>query len=441
MIVAMAGSAIGLGNVWRFPYLAGQNGGAAFVLLYIIMMLFVSVPVLMTEFMLGRRCRSNAFRALGRLSGQKSWNRTGILFVLTSTCIMAFYCVVGGWSVKYLVESCTCSLSQVTDFSGHFTGFISSAWPPVIYTAVFLGLNALIIGLGVTKGIEKFSKSMMLVLFAIMIMVTVRALTLPGSAEGLRFLFKPDFSKIDSHVMVAALGQSFFSLSIGCGAILTYGSYVKDSENIIASSAWIAGMDTFFAILAGAAIFPSIMAIASANGTTPQIEAGPGLAFITLPDIFRFMPLGGLVSILFFLSLLLAAVTSSISQMEVLVAFTIEELKLKRITGTVLAFLAYIALGTLCSLSFGVLSDISILGNSIFDFMDKLSSNILLTGGGLVMVLFAGWKLGKEALVDELSNHGQIAVPNWLINLIFFLVKYIAPLAITGILLSNVLGQ
>lgn len=439
VIVAMAGSAIGLGNMWRFPYLVGQNGGAAFILVYLLMLVFICLPILITEFLLGRRSRSNAFSAFGKLSGKKRWNIIGTLNVLATVCIMSFYCVVGGWSVRYLVDSCTFSLEKITDYSGFFNGFISSTASPLVYTFIFLGLNALIIALGVKKGIERFSKVMMVILFVIIVLVAVRALTLPYAMEGVKYLFVPDFSKIDGKVLVSALGQAFFSLSIGCGVILTYGSYVKDDENIVASASWIAGMDTLFAILAGVAIFPALFAIAGMSGTAPEIAAGPGLVFITLPDIFKSMPLGGLVAILFFLSLLLAAVTSSISQMEAFVAFLIEEVKLSRVKGVIIAYLIYFAMGALCSLSQGTLSGVSIMGNNIFDFMDKLSSNVLMTGGGLLLVLFAGWKLRKEDFIDELSNHGKLNTPAWLLNTIYFLVKFIAPVSIIGVFLSTIL--
>lgn len=439
VIVAMSGSAIGLGNMWRFPYMVGQNGGAAFILLYVVMLLLISLPVFITEYMLGRRSRSNSFRAFGKLSGKKVWNFAGILCILTSFCMMSFYCVVGGWTVKYMLESFTLNMAQGADFSIRFNEFISSPVSPIAYTAIFLVLNAVIICAGVRKGIERFSKIMMLVLFAIIILVTVRSLALPGSVDGLKFLFKPDFSKIDSSVMMSALGQSFFSISIGGGAILTYGSYVRDSENIVSSSAVIVGLDTLFAIFAGMAIFPAIFAIANMNGTIPEIEAGPGLVFITLPYIFQKMPLGGIISVLFFFNLLMAAVTSSISQMEEFVAFLLEECKLKRVTATIIASTVYVICGTVCSLSFGVLSDVSILGNSIFDFMDKLTSNVMLTCGGLFIVLFASWILKKEDFIDELSNHGSLGIPLWLLNVLFILVRFVAPVGIIAIFLSNIL--
>lgn len=439
VLLAMAGSAIGLGNMWRFPYLLGQNGGAAFLIIYLLLMAFVCLPIFIAEFMIGRRSRSNVFYSMVRLSGRKSWRIAGTFAVLAAVFILSFYCVVGGWSVKYLFESCTFSLDKVGDYGQHFESFVTSAKAPLVYTYIFLGLTGLIISLGVTRGIERFSKLMMTVLFIIIVLVGIRAITLPGAADGLRYLFVPNMKSIDGNVMAAALGQAFFSLSVGCGTILTYGSYVKDDENIMASSAIIAGMDTIFALLAGIAIIPAVYAVASMNGTVPQADAGPGLVFITLPDVFRQMPLGGVVAILFFLSLLLAALTSALSLMETFVAYLTEQHGLGRTPATVLSFLLYATLGTLCSLSQGVLSHVHILGLNIFDFMDKTSSNVFLTGGSLLLVLFAGWFMKRCDFMDELGNHGTAQTPKWLLRTVYFLVRYIAPAGIIAIIITSLL--
>lgn len=439
VLLAMAGSAIGLGNMWRFPYLLGQNGGAAFLIVYLLLMTFVCLPIFIAEFMIGRRSRSNVFNAMVRLSGRRQWRIAGTFAVLAAVFILSFYCVVGGWSVKYLFEACTFSLDKVSDYGQHFESFVISAKAPLVYTYIFLGMTGLIISLGVTRGIERFSKLMMTVLFIIIVLVGIRAVTLPGAADGLRYLFVPNMKSIDGNVMAAALGQAFFSLSVGCGTILTYGSYVKDSENIVASSAMIAGMDTIFALLAGIAIIPAVYAVASMNGTVPQADAGPGLVFITLPDVFRQMPLGGVVAILFFLSLLLAALTSALSLMETFVAYLTEQHGMGRTLATVLSFLLYATLGTLCSLSQGVLSNVHILGMNIFDFMDKTSSNVFLTGGSLLLVLFAGWFMKRCDFMDELGNHGTVQAPKWLLRTVYFLIRYIAPAGIIAIIITNLL--
>jgi neurotransmitter:Na+ symporter, NSS family len=439
-VMAFAGSAIGLGNMWRFPYLVGQNGGAVFIIIYLVLLTFICLPVLMSEFLIGRRSHSNAFRAFGRISGSNKWNFIGFLAVCAAVCVLSFYCVVGGWSVKYFIDSATLQLiSNDTVYSKTFTEFISSTYSPITFTYIFLALTGIVLLFGVSKGIEKFSKVMMTLLFFLIILIAIRSVTLPGSSEGLKYLFVPDASKINGQVILAALGQAFFSLSIGCGTMLTYGSYVNDDENIVKASSYTALFDTTFALLAGIAIIPAVFAIAQMNGSTPEINAGPGLVFITLPGVFREMPLGSLVAILFFISLLLAAITSSISLMETIVAFVKEEWKRSRIASVIIVFFLCAVLGTFCSLSQGVLADVHILGSNIFDFFDKLSSNVLMAGGGLLMVLFAGWRMKKEDYMSELGNNGKSNTPKWVLKSIYLLVRYIAPIGIISIMIGNYL--
>ena len=384
MLLAMAGSAIGLGNIWRFPYTLGQNGGAAFLLLYVLMLVLICLPVMISEYLLGRRGGSNPFRTFDILAPGTKWRWIGFMAVLSSACILSFYCVVGGWSVKYLADACSGVLMSFDgDYSDLFGSFISNPWKPLFYTLVFLGITGLIIALGVRKGIERMSKLMIKVLFLIIVLVVIRSLTLPGAMEGVRYMFVPDFSKVTADTCIAAMGQAFFSLSIGCGCILTYASYVDKKENIAASSAWIAFFDTTFAIVAGLAIIPAVYAIALMNGVNPNVSAGPGLVFITLPGVFKAMPLGGVAALLFFLALLLAAITSAISLMEVVVAFIIEELRRSRVHAVVTCFLLCGGVGVFCSLSFGPLEEFKLFGLSVFDFFDYITSNIMLPAGGL----------------------------------------------------------
>lgn len=438
VLLAMAGSAIGLGNIWRFPYMVGQNGGAAFILIYIVMLLVFCLPVLISEYLIGRRGASNPFRCFDVLAPGTKWRWMGFLAVLSSACILSFYCVVGGWSVKYLFESCISGFDKGQDNGALFSTFIASPWKPLFYTTAFLGMTGLIIFFGVRKGIERMSKIMIKVLFVIIVLVVIRAMSLPGSIEGIKYLFLPDFSKVTSNIIVSAMGQAFFSLSIGCGAILTYASYVKKSENIVATSIGIAAFDTLFAIIAGMAIIPAVYAIALQNGTSPDVGAGPGLVFITLPGVFGSMPLGRIASILFFLALLLAAITSAISLMEVVVSFIIEEMHKKRGTAVLLTFLLCGGVGVLCSLSFGPLEGVKLFGLGIFDFFDYITSNIMLPLGGLLLALFAGWRLKKDNYMDELTNCGTIGIPRWLCLTIFYLVKWVAPIGI-GLILLNCL--
>lgn len=435
VLLAMAGGAIGLGNMWRFPYLVGKNGGAAFILVYLIFVVFLCLPILISEYAIGRRTQKNAFGAFRALSKNKNWSLIGVFAVLAAVCVLSFYCVVGGWSVKYLVESLKFNMPQLD--SSYFNGFISSSISPVIYTLIFLGMTGGVLVLGIQNGIERFSKVMMLVLCVLIVLIAVRSVTLPGSSEGIKYLFVPDLNALDGKAVLEALGQSFFSLSIGCGTVLTYGSYVNKNENIIASSLKVAMFDTIFAMIAGVAIIPAVFAIAYMHGATPEIGAGPGLVFITLPSVFNEMPMGGFVAVLFFATLLIAAITSAISLMETFVTYEIEEWKVSRKKAVWIAFAICSVLGIFCSLSQGVLSGVKLFGQNIFDFFDKLSANVLMTGGGLLLVLFVGWSMKKEDYIDELSNGHTNNVPLWLLSTIYYLVKFVAPITIVVVALAN----
>ena len=439
MILAMAGSAVGLGNLWRFPFLAAQNGGGAFIFVYLILLLTICIPVLMTEITLGRKCRTNVTRVYDDL-GAPRWRWAGFITLLTPIVIMAFYTVVGGWSVKYLVQACTFSFTAPdADYAGAFGGFISSTWEPLVYTIIFLVITAAANFGGVKNGIERFSKPMMTVLSVTIILVAIRSLTLPGASEGTKYLLIPDFSKIDGKVLITALGQAFMSLSIGIGILLTYGSYVKTKEDIAMTAITTGLIDTLFAIIAGLAIIPAVYAIAFMNGAEPAINAGPGLVFITLPGVFAAMPGGSIIAILFFLSLLLAAVTSAISMLEVIVRYFIEEWKQSRNTSVVTSMILIIILGCVCSLSQGTLSGINILGMNIFDFFDVISSDVLITVGSLIMVLFAGWRIKKADFMDELTGHNTSTTPRWIFSFVWFMVRWVAPVIIIVIMLSNIL--
>ena len=439
MILAMAGSAVGLGNLWRFPFLAAQNGGGAFIFVYLVLLLTICIPVLMTEITLGRKCRTNVTRVYDNL-GAPRWRWAGFLTLLTPIVIMAFYTVVGGWSVKYLIQACAFKFTAPdADYSGAFGGFISSTWEPLVYTLIFLVITAAANFGGVKNGIEKFSKPMMTVLSVTIILVAIRSLTLPGAAEGTKYLLIPDFSKIDGKVLLTALGQAFMSLSIGIGILLTYGSYVKTKEDIAMTAITTGLIDTLFAIIAGLAIIPAVYAIAFMNGTAPAVNAGPGLVFITLPGVFASMPGGSIIAILFFMSLLLAAVTSAISMLEVIVRYFIEEWKLSRNAAVIVSMVLIILLGCVCSLSQGTLSGITILGNNIFDFFDVISSDVLITVGSLIMVLFAGRRIKRTDFLDELTGHGKSGTPRWIFSFVYFMVRWISPIVIIVIMLSNLL--
>ena len=402
VLVAMAGSAIGLGNLWRFPYLMGTNGGAAFIIIYLVLVFLLCLPIMMSEFVVGRRSQVNAVRAFKVLHPKGRWGLVG--------------------------HSVSFSLPEQGASEGFFAAAVSSPWRTLAYTWVFLLLTALVLLAGIKDGIERYTKIMMPLLFLTIIVIAVRSVTLPGAGAGLEFLFRPDFSKVTADTFLNALGQAFFSLSIGCATILTYGSYVKKHEKIVRLSSLTAVSDTFFAILAGIAIMPAVFAF----GISPS--EGPGLLFVVLPDIFDQMAGGGVISILFFFVLFIAAITSSISLLEVSVTFLIEECRLRRRTAVLLSSGVCLVLCTLCALSGGVLSDIRILGRTFFDFFDMISANFLMPLCGLLVVVFVGWKMKRPAFVDELSNGGTL--PNRrLYDVIFYMVRYVAPIVIAVIMI------
>lgn len=430
VLVALAGSAVGLGNLWRFPYLVGENGGAAFILIYLVFVILIGIPILLSEFIIGRRSQANARGAFKKLAPGSRWGIAGILAVLCCLMILSFYSVVGGWGIEYLFKAFSFDFTAEEDnaaLSSLFSDFASSSWRPLVCHTIFLLLSGLIVILGVKNGIEKFSKVMMPILFLIIIGIAVRSLTLPGAGAGIDYLFKPDWSAVTANTFLAALGQAFFSLSLGSGMAITYGSYVSRSENIVSISSKTAVADTMFALIAGCAIMPAVFAFGISPGE------GPGLVFITLPHIFSQLPLGGFIAILFFIALMLAALTSSISLLEVIVAFSIEEFHIRRRTAVLICLGILWVLGCLCSLSQGVLSEWKIFGKNIFDFFDFVSANVLMLLGGLLVVLFVGWKLGREVIHDELTNSGKLRIPAWFVDVQTFLVRFLAPAAIITI--------
>ena len=435
-LVAMAGSAVGLGNLWRFPYLVGENGGAAFIIIYIILSFLICLPIFISEFVVGRRSQKNAYAAFRDLSGGSAWRWVGLFTIIVPLIVLSYYSVIGGWSIDYMFKSFAFSFTGSESQSAlntMFSDFVSSTWAPLIVQTVFLLATTLIVVVGIKDGIEKFSKIMMPLLFFIVISIAIYSLTLPGAQKGVEYLFNPDFSKIDAKACAAALGQAFFSLSLGFGTIMTYASYVDKKENIMFQSTATAVSDLMFALIAGVAIMPAVFAF----GLNPQ--SGPGLVFETLPFVFGQMPAGGFVAILFFVALLVAALTSSISMLEVAVAYLVEEKKFSRVAACALLFVICWVVGALCSLSFGPLSHIKIDGGNIFDFFDNLSSNILMTLGSLLTVLFVGWRLKKTDVYDEFTNGGTLSRNAKLFGVLWFLIRYVCPLAIIAIFISGLL--
>lgn len=435
-LVAMAGSAVGLGNLWRFPYLVGENGGAAFIIVYILLSFLICLPIFISEFVIGRRSQKNAYAAFRDLSGGSEWRWIGLFTVIVPLIVLSYYSVIGGWSVEYLLKSLTFSFSDASRITMNtiFTDFVSSTWAPLATHTVFLLFTTLIVIVGIKDGIEKFSKVMMPLLFIIVVAIAIYSLTLPGASAGVDYLFRPDFSKIDAKACASALGQAFFSLSLGFGTIMTYASYVSKGDNIMTQSAATAISDLMFALIAGVAIMPAVFAF----GIDPQ--AGPGLVFETLPYIFGQMPAGGLIAILFFAALLVAALTSSISMLEVAVAYLVEEKKFSRVWACITLFVICWIVGALCSLSFGPLSELRINGGNIFDFFDSLSSNVLMTLGSLFTVLFVGWRLKRTDIYDEFTNGGTLSTNARIFGVLWFLIRYICPLAIISIFLVGIFG-
>ncbi len=436
-LVAMAGSAVGLGNLWRFPYLVGENGGAAFIIVYIILSFLICLPIFISEFVIGRRSQRNAYSAFRDLSNGSAWRFVGLFSVLIPLVVLSYYSVIGGWSTEYIFKAFTFSFSgegTQAAMNTMFADFVSNPWMPLICHTLFLLITVVIVAFGIKGGIEKFSKVMMPLLFFIVIAIAVYVITLPGAGAGLDYLFKPDFSKITPQACASALGQAFFSLSIGMGCIITYGSYVSKKENIMSQSIYTAVFDLLFALFAGIAIMPAVFAF----GLDPQ--SGPGLVFETLPFVFSQMPAGGIIAILFFIALFVAAITSSISMAEVGVAYLVEEKGLSRKLSCLILFVVCWIVGAVCSLSFGPLADMKIFDRTVFDFFDNLSSNVLMTLGSLLTVLFVGWRLKKTDVYDEYTNGGTLSTSVRIFGVLWFLIRYICPLAIIIIFLSGILA-
>ena len=440
-ILAMAGSAIGLGNIWRFPYLVGPTGGAAFIILYLVCCLLLSLPIFLAEAVIGHRTHAGTFGALEQLAPGTKWKWLGLLTVLSPLVILSYYSVVGGWSMDYLWRSLTAGFhaDAIGTVSSEFGGFIASPWAPLLCHTLFLGGCAWIVSAGVKSGIEKFNKVTMPLLFVLIVVIMGYSLTLPGSSAGVSYMLKPDFSKITPSAVAAAMGQSFFSLSLGVGTILTYASYVHEKENILVTGLGTVGFDLLFALIAGFAIMPAVFAAGIEPG------AGPGLIFETLPYIFAKMGasapwLSSLVAVLFFVTIVFAAFTSAISMFEVGVAYLVEQKGLSRRRATLLIFACTWALGALCSLSFGPLSGVKLFGLSIFSFCDMLTSNFLMTFGGLLFVLFVGWKMDRKAVRDEFTCGGTARFNCAVFDAFWFLLRYIAPPAIVIIFITNFLA-
>ena len=436
IIVATAGSALGLGNIYRFPCEAGANGGGAFLIVYLVIALLIGTPLMVSEFIIGRRSRSNPIGAFRLLSGKKNaWPVVGYLGVLCAFLILAFYTTVAGWTLGYLGKSAANHFAgqDLGQIQLQFMQFTNHPWLPIVCQLAFLALTAFVVARGVKDGIEKWSKILMPLLLVIMVVLCINSLTLSGAKEGLRFFFNPDFSKINGRVLISALGQAFFSLSIGMGALITYGSYIGKKDNMVSSAAGVVLADTLVAVLAGVIIFPAAFTF----GIQPQ--AGASLAFTTLPMVFQQMTGGYFFCLIFFLLLVIATLTSTISLLEVIVAATTEEMHLSRPLAAILGAVGTALIGVIATLSFRDGSPLHIGGRTVFDLLDHLTASYFMPLGGLLIVLFVGWKMKRAEALDELTNGGTLKAG--IRKAILFIIRYLAPVAIAVIFISQMLGK
>lgn len=435
MVLATAGGAVGLGNVWRFPYMTGEHGGGAFILIYIGCVLLLGIPCMISEFIIGRRGAANTYRAYSNVSGGSAWKYVGLLGVLTGFLITGYYAVVSGWCLQYIYASLVGSLhGDAAYVENYFREFSQSAMRPLLWTVVILLATHFIIIHGIRRGIERASKLMMPTLFVLLLVIVVASCMLPGGGKGMEFLFKPDFSKVDSGVFLGALGQSFYSLSIAMGCICTYASYFSRQTNLLGTAVQVSLVDTLVAILAGLMIFPTAFSV----GVNP--DSGPSLIFITLPNVFNQafsgMPvIGWIVALMFYALLSLAALTSLISLHEVSTAFFSEELHISRKRGAVIVTVSTCIIGAICSLSLGGVEGLTIAGKSLFDVFDFVTGQIFLPVGGFLTCLFIGWYVPRKVVQEEFTNWATVSTKEF--PLYLFLVRFVCPLAILGIFLHQ----
>ena len=436
VILASAGSAVGLGNIWRFPYETGNHGGAAFILIYLGCILLLGLPIMIAEFLIGRHSQANTARAYQILAPGTQWRWVGRMGVLAGFLILGYYSVVAGWTLEYIFEAVSNSFAGKTpaEFISSFQSFSSNPWRPALWLTLFLLATHFIIVKGVEKGIEKSSKIMMPTLFIIILILVGCSVTLPGAGKGIEFLLKPDFSKVDGNVFLGAMGQAFFSLSLGMGCLYTYASYFSKNTNLTRTAFSVGIIDTFVAVLAGFIIFPAAFSV----GIQP--DAGPSLIFITLPNVFQqafsgIPILAYIFSVMFYVLLALAALTSTISLHEVVTAYLHEEFNFTRGKAARLVTTGCILLGILCSLSLGVTKEFTIFGLGMFDLFDFVTAKLMLPLGGLLISIFTGWYLDKKLVWSEITNNGTLKVPTY--KLIIFILKYVAPIAISVIFINE----
>jgi len=435
IVLATAGSAVGLGNVWRFPYMTGENGGAAFILIYIGCILILGLPGMVSEFIIGRHAQANAARAYDKLSGGRPWKLVGYLGILTATIILGFYAVVAGWCLQYLYASVVGQLSGDAEYvKNYFVSFSSDALKPVLWGVGFVLLTHLVVVRGVRSGIEKASKLLMPILFILLVIIVIASCMLPGAIEGVRFLLMPDFSKVSSKMLLEALGQAFFSLSLGTAVLCTYASYFTKETNLLNSAGQIVVLDTAIAILAGLMIFPA----AASVGVSP--DSGPSLIFITLPNVFQqafasFPFAGYFIGVMFYALLVFAALTSTISMHEIGTAFFTEEFNISRPKAACIITVVASVICVFCALSVGAYKELQLMGHPLMGFCDQLTANVMLPLGGMLTCLFVGWYVPKQVVRSEFTNNEQVS--GRFFSIFLFAVRYVCPICIMLIFLHQ----
>ncbi|MTV49083.1 sodium-dependent transporter [Heliobacillus mobilis] len=432
---ATLGSAVGLGNIWKFPYLTGNNGGGAFLLVYFLCILLVGLPVMVSEFYIGRKTRKNAIGAFEQLKPKTAWKHIGSMGVFASGLIMFFYSCVAGWVYFYLFKALMGTFSNITleTAKSHFGSVVVNPVTPILWQMIVMTVVSFILIMGVQKGIEKITKTLMPLLFLLIIICDIRALTLPGASEGLNFLFHVDFGAVTGTVILTALGLAFFKLSLGMGTMVTYSSYFTEGDNLFSTAAKVAFADLAVSMLAGMAVFPAVFAF----GMEPS--AGPGLLFMTIPLVFSKMLFGNVLLVAFFFLSSIAATTAMLSLVEVPVAYLSEERGLSRKASVFVSSVVIVLFGTLASLSAdssSLLGGITFFGKGFFDLFDFISSNIILPLGGLLIALFVGYAANKDDIKQELMNRGHLN-NGWMIDLFFFIIRYITPALLILVFLNS----
>lgn len=433
VLAATLGSAVGLGNIWKFPYLTGSNGGAAFLLVYIVCILLIGIPVMVSELVLGRAARSNAIATMQKLAPAKQpWWLIGAAGVLAAFMIMAFYSEVAAWVFAYIIKAIQGGILSTDPnvTKAAFGDLVSNPVQSLIWQWIDLAVVGFIILLGVNKGIESATKKLMPVLLFLLILVGIRSLTLPGAGQGLVFLFQPDFSKLTAASFLVAMGLAFFKLSVGMGTMITYGSYFRDDQDIPGTAVRVAFSDLAVSLLAGIAIFPAVFAF----GYKP--DAGASLLFLTIPSVFASMPLGGFFMVIFFILTAIASIGAQISLVEVPVAFLQEKFQFSRRKASIITVVGIALVGSLAALSNSSLASAHVFGMTFFDLFDFATSNILLPLGGLFIAIFVGWVWGYKKLNDALSNHSALSNQT-IIKVLYGTLLVVTPILVTIVMLNG----